>query len=386
MNRLKLSIVKISIRIVSWIYAVLSNLIPTKKNYFVFYPLHDLTKFSGNLRALAEYIKENHNNIEMVVMTTNKDVKKEAKKLGIKSSSPFYGFSLALLRAEFIFIDSNWFPYLLSRKVSVVQLWHGPGFKNVALMDDNITDEERKKFEAYYRQFALLISTSKDDLEKNKDSFGSPNIAITGLPRNDIFFSNSNYIEEIKRKYHLKSYSKIITYAPTFRDFETTEPFTEKFWIALQAHLKNTNQIFVVKKHPLDQFLKVPENLPNIQDFSEVISDTQELLAISDVLISDYSSVSTDFALNGKPIISYVYDLEKHINNCRSFYYKLDDILPKPFIKTEEELLEKIKDSNWMKDEIYIESYNNFKTIFHTYLDGNSSKRVMDEVFKLQRK
>lgn len=385
MNRFTNHLVKFPIQIISKLYTLFAYLIPTKKNYFAFYPLHDLNKFSGNLKAMAEYITEYQKDVELIVMTTNEEVKKEAALLGIKTSAPFYGFSWALLRAEFIFIDSNWFPYLLSPKVSIIQLWHGPGFKNIALMDDNVSPEEKEKFKSYYENYALLITTSESDLEKNKQSFESPNIVITGLPRNDIFFSSTEILQEIKNKYHLNTYKKIITYAPTFRDFETKEPFSENFWNSLQSYLANTNQIFGVKKHPMDHYLKVPENLENIKDLSEIISDTQELLAISDVLISDYSSISTDFALTGKPILSYLYDFENYKNNCRSIYYDLNEILPKPFIEKEDDLLEKIIDLNWTRNPEYVESYANFKNTFHTYCDGNSSQRVMNEVFKLKK-
>lgn len=385
MDSLRIFIKKIFIYLISKGYVGLSYLIPIKRNYFAFYPIHDLTKLSGNLRALIIYLKEHHEDIELVVITNNKEVKNEAKRLEIKSSSTFFGFTWTLLRTKFVFIDSNWFPYLLSPKLAVIQLWHGVGFKNIALLDDNLTDEnEKNKFLAYYSQYSLLISSSEVDFKKKKESFHSPHIAITGSPRNDVFFSSYSYFEEIKKKYQLESYSKIITYAPTFRDFKTKNPFSIEFWESLQEHLKKTNQLFVVKKHPMDQHLKVPIDCPNIKDLSEVVSDTQELLLITDILISDYSSISTDFALTGRPIITYAYDLEAYKNNCRSMYYDLYEILPRPFVYTEGELIEKIKNTEWTKDKYYIEEYDKFKEIFHKYIDGDSSRRVMNEVQKLK--
>src|SRR5699024_4605719 len=143
------------------------------------------------------------------------------------------------------------------------------------------------------------------------------------------------------------------------------------------------NAVFVVKKHPWDRHLKVPQNLKNIIDLTHEIADVQELLVITDSLITDYSGIMTDFAITGRPILLYTYDLEEYLANCRTFYYDIKEILPKPFIYEEKELLDKIKDSAWQQDPEVQESYKKFQQKFHQYLDGNSSKRVMEEIKKL---
>ena len=112
----------------------------------------------------------------------------------------------------------------------------------------------------------------------------------------------------------------------------------------------------------------------------------QVLLLITDVLISDYSSISTDFVLTGRPIFIYAYDLQDYMNNCRSIYYNITEVLPQPFLHTDMELLAAIKDENFSDKPITKASYNKFQTLFHKYLDGNSSNRVVEEVLKLKTK
>ncbi|NGX84741.1 CDP-glycerol glycerophosphotransferase family protein [Aequorivita sp. KMM 9714] len=369
-----------------WFFNILSYIIPKRKNYYAFYPLHDTTKFSGNLRAMIFYLIENHKDIDIVVISNNKNVRKELKEIGVKSSALFSAFSWSLLRSEFIFIDASRTTILRDAKVYVIQLWHGVGFKNIALLNDNVNQNAKRILSKFYKKYVLLITSSENDFKKKQESFKSPNIVITGSPRNDVFFSSSSYFEEIKLKYNLKKYSKIISYAPTFRDFKTTSPFSEEFWYLLQKHLEKNNEIFIVKKHPWDKYLDVPKNLANIKDLSKIIADPQELLLITDLLISDYSSITTDFTLTGKPILIYAFDLENYKNNCRSIYYNLEEVLPQPFIFDEDDLLEKIKNETWTTNSIYIESYKKFKRIFHKYNDGNSSQRVMNEVLKLSKK
>src|SRR5699024_3966255 len=111
------------------------------------------------------------------------------------------------------------------------------------------------------------------------------------------------------------------TYAPTFRDFETAPPCSPGFWKKLNEYLVANNEFFVVTKHPLDLYLKIPGHYSNIDDWSEKIDDVQNLLLITDLLISDYSSIVTDFVLTGRPILTYAYDFEVFKQKCRSIYY-----------------------------------------------------------------
>src|SRR5690606_30207570 len=91
----------------------------------------------------------------------------------------------------------------------------------------------------------------------------------------------------------------------------------------------------------------------------------------------------TDFAITNRPILLYVYDLDVYKKTCRDFYYDINEILPQPFVFTQEDLLDKIKSNSWQNEEEYIKSYTIFKNRFHKYFDGNSSERVLNEILKL---
>src|SRR5699024_2288495 len=177
----------------------------------------------------------------------------------------------------------------------------------------------------------------------------------------------------------------IIAYAPTFRDHPTQPPFSDSFYKELQHYLQKTNGILVIKKHPVDKFLKLNKEYPNIKDLSANISDIQDLLVVADLLISDYSSVSTDFSLTGRPILIYAYDLQAYIENCRTLYYDLEAVLPQPFVKEERELLDKIRNLEWVEQLEIKESYTRFRNSFHKYTDGKSSQRVVQEIKKLSK-
>lgn len=375
---------KIRDYVLAHLYAVYSFLIPKKKNYLVFRPFHDRKRLSGNIKALILYAHEHHKDLRPTLVTTNKRLQKEAKRYGLRTKSSYLCVFWAVLRAEHIVMDSYSMIFRLG-KFSIIQLWHGVGFKNIGLMNEGINKSPRRRkiLKTMYSKFDLIASTSVSDQGKQNKSFGVNTAKITGYPRNDMFFASNGRFEDLKKQHGFDKYNQIITYAPTFRDYKTGRPFSEQFWWELQQYLTRINGLFVVKKHPWDIFLKVPDKYDNIKDVSSDFQDAQELLMISDFLITDYSSVATDFVLTGKPILIYAYDLDQYKKNCRSIYYNLEAVLPRPFLEFEEELLEKLKDKNWCNDPAIKRSYIHFRNTFHQHLDGNSSKRVMQAILEL---
>lgn len=358
-----------------------SYFIPKKKNYYAFFPTSYKDNFSGNAKALALYITQNHKEIEVVILSTNKNLRKEAKAYDLKTKETTLGIAWASLRAQYVLIDATVGNFRYGN-FSVIQLWHGAGFKEVGLLA-YITDAQRKKITQICRKYKLVVSTSESEATKQNVSFDTTTAVSTGYPRNDIFFKDKKYINNLRKKYDIEKYKKIISYTPTFRNFETEAPFSKSFWSKLSDYLVEVNALFIVKKHPLDKYLKVPSKFQNIKDMSHKITDVQEFLLLTDVLISDYSSIITDFVLTDKPILIYPYDFELYKQKCRAMYYDIEDIFPKPFVEDEKDLIEKLKNDEWLEDEEYLESYENFKNIFHQNLDGNSSQRVIQEILKI---
>ncbi|HLS30454.1 MAG TPA: CDP-glycerol glycerophosphotransferase family protein, partial [Flavobacteriaceae bacterium] len=365
------------IQLISW-------LVPKKKGLIVFKQFHNPNQFTGNIKALILYITDNHPEYEAVLVSQNKAIIKEASKYDIKIESNHNSILKLLLRAQFIVLDvAN--PMLSSGRFNIIQVWHGSGFKNIGALHKS-TNPNRGRFTNHtkkdHQNDRVVVTTSKADAKKKKLSFGTNNNAITGLPRNDIFFSPKNSNNKIKKVYSLQFYDKIISYTPTFRDYETFPPFTEKNWQELNEILKVQNYVFVVKKHPWDSLISVPSNYSNIIDLSNTIKDVQELLLITDILISDYSSIVTDFAITGKPMLFYMYDFELYKKD-RSIYYDLPTILPKPIVYDSKDFLSKIKNLSWLNSNEYLDSYAKFQEMFHRYKDGNSCMRVVEEIKKL---
>ena len=141
--------------------------------------------------------------------------------------------------------------------------------------------------------------------------------------------------------------------------------------------------ILIVKFHYL---IKDKINWDEYRDFIIECNETwdiQELYLISDILITDYSSVMFDYALLNRPILFFTYDLEFYKDNLRDFYFDINTV-PGPLIGTTEELIDFIK-SNSKED--YFEKYNTkyqaFKETYNEFDKGTSCKSVVELIKRL---
>ena len=106
--------------------------------------------------------------------------------------------------------------------------------------------------------------------------------------------------------------------------------------------------------------------------------DTNELLSITDILISDYSSIFFDFLSTGKPILFYVPDVENYTGN-RGLYFSLDE-MPGPVSETIDGVADFINDIDNIKVE-YADKYNAMRNWCCAWEDGKACDKVIDSVF-----
>ncbi|TVP76096.1 MAG: hypothetical protein EA353_12635 [Puniceicoccaceae bacterium] len=353
----------------------LSYLVPKKKGLIVFLPCHDPDKFNGNLRALFLYLASEFPSQQTRWVANNRATFLDLKDGG-HGVSYAKQFPWPILRAEQVIVDAVR-PALGIGRFRFVQLWHGAGFKNIGLLNPN------KKYGLYaflYRAFSsrcvFIIAGSNEDRTRISAAFGTERVVITGLPRNDVLFNPAFGLGRGQQRFGWSGQSRIVVYAPTFRETGGANPFSQGFWERLEDFLTLTDSVFLVKKHPLDCDLEVPSGYSRILDVTGLVSEVQDLLGRTDILISDYSAIVTDFVVTGKPILFYTYDWDRYLANCRSSYYDLKTVLPGPFVATEEELLVRLGDLSWFFESDYRILYQRFVERFHFHRDGFASQRV----------
>ena len=104
---------------------------------------------------------------------------------------------------------------------------------------------------------------------------------------------------------------------------------------------------------------------------------------ISDMMITDYSSVMFDYAILKRPMIFFTYDLDNYKNNLRDFYFDMIEEVPGPICKTNEEMIDFIKNySEENYESEFGEKYRKYSEKFNTFDDGKASSRIIDLIRK----
>lgn len=262
-----------------------------------------------------------------------------------------------------------------NKKTVYINTWHGSAIKKMGI------DAPKNSFKFKSSEFDIFYAQSQYDIDVFSRAFEIPKekFALVGLPRNDELFNIDNKeINEIKNKLNIPKDKKIILYAPTFREYNRDingciiappvdiekwkNKLSDKYIVLFRAHYE-VNKVLGIKN---DEF---------IYDMSKY-ANLNELMKISDILISDYSSIIFDYSILKRPIYSYSYDLEEYIEK-RGMYFDISQELPNGICKTEDELLSKISNCNFEEEAEKTEIF--FKKFVQN--DGNARKYIDNIIY-----
>jgi len=200
-----------------------------------------------------------------------------------------------------------------------------------------------------------------------------------GTPRNDILLQvNSQMRKEILKKLKIPSDTKILLYAPTFRENDSSSVYHLNYSKLIEK-LTSTfsgKWVVLVKLHP--HFISQASVITNRDDVLNVTTydDIQELLAVADVLITDYSSLMFDYSLTNRPCFLYVPDLKDYTTKERKLYFNLIEL---PFIcaTSNDDLLVKM---DQYKSEQYKKEVKDFLSDIGSYENGKASKNLLKRI------
>lgn len=352
---------------------------PIKKNRITFVSYKG-AQYSCNPKAISEYIFSNYNGKYEAVWglndpSTYDGIKNNSIVIVKHGSLKFYKL---LLTSKFIVTNVDYLSYVRFRKEQfIIQTWHGGGsYKKVGNQTMNINSLTAKRRSYFNERTDAFISSSEvftRDTIKNSFNFKG-DILNYGMPRNDILFTdNDEKKAEIKNKLGLESHKKILIYAPTYRQIikYTDYELDEK---RLKESLKTRfggEWVILYRLHPMLKG-KISGADHDIIDVSSY-NDMQELLFVSDILITDYSSSMWDFSLTKKPCFLFATDLASYQNE-RDFY---TDIHTWPFILAEnnDELNEKVLSFN---EEEYVNAVTDYHKEVGNYENGTACQKVVE--------
>ena len=355
-------------------------------------------KIFGFIFNLFSKSKVNDNQIAFVVDDKNsfkgnfQYIKREFSKRGDFDFVFFNKNSLSisnikkLAKSKYIFLNDNFLAIAFmnfNKDSKIFQLWHAPGaFKKFAASSSD-NGEEIAVIAKASKKTDYLFITSENIKGFYRDAFriDENKIKSFGIPRTDYYFEDKNIKklrENFDERYPIAKNKKIILYAPTFRDNEEDNNVFNYLNLEKFNNDLSEEYVLALRLHPkINQFFK--GDIDTKADFIDVsgYKNEQELMLISDLLITDYSSIMIEFALLNKPIIFFTYDYDRYLTKDRGFYYDFESNVPGDIVKTDDELIKLIKEGSYNTDK-----HNSFLKMQFDYLDGNSSKRIVDFILE----
>ena len=363
---------KIAILVISLFYK-LFWIFRIKKNKIVVVSFYGRGYGDSGKYICNELNKRNKNlDIVWLVKDTNLQFPDFIRPVKYNSLKSFYELATAKLWID----NSRKRPYISKRKNQIyLQTWHS----NLRLK--KIEKDAEEDLDKQYIWYAKRDSKMADAIIagcdfsyntiKNSFWYNGP-IYKTGIPRCDeLFNNNKKLIDTIKEKLDIKNINNIILYAPTFRRGNDVNISDINDLINILREKYKEDFKVLVRFHPISkQIIKESKYIKNVTNYP----DMQELIKISDVLVTDYSGCMFDAAIAHKKCVLYVPDYEDYIKNQRKLYFNFDEL---PFERTYtfKELGSVIINMN---DKKYDEKINKFLKFIGCYEKGDSSENVAD--------
>lgn len=354
--------------------------------------------YSDNPRAIYEQMKKDekfkdYRFIWFVKNHKQKNIEIPGAEIKEYFSFPYFYY---LSKAKYWVINCKMPKYICKKDEQVyLQTWHGTPLKRlghdiIAPKDatfyrSGATFEEMcESYDIDVARYNYMISPNKFCTEVFQTSFGinRERLIETGYPRND-FITNATKedVVSLKKKFKLPLDKKIVLYAPTWRDNSyVASGYTFELKADFHAWKEVLRDDYVVVFKPHYLIINKYENDHSLDGFLYSMSaetEINELYVLSDVLITDYSSVFFDYSVLNRPIYFYMYDLEEYRGELRGFYLDIYSELPGQIYEDEISMLNAVREGQY--DYSFLETFNDR---FNSEQTGNCAQKVIDIVFQ----
>lgn len=364
--------------IISFFLNKLFAIFPIVPNKIVFESGRDL--IDGNAKAIYNYIKKNDiNNYRTIWLVT-----KSTDVSDIDTNDYAYYKTLKglyhLSTAKYLLKNQSIGEIITKKKGQIyIQLFHGNGVMKKQGYDVNEAIE--RPVVSHAKEWDYYIANDENDEKTIRSATGyNGKIKILGMAAVDTVINNckdEQKKQNVLKHLNINNSKKNILYAPTFRDYDLDKNIIN---IPIKELSKLKDYNIIIRLHPLVR-TKVDKSLFNLDNFINGCNypDVSDILAITDILITDYSSVFYEYMPKNSPIIFYPYDYDKYVALRGGFYVDYKKELPGPICYTEKELLNVIKKI----DEIYpqyIEKRRKFNKKYNNLSDGKASERLVNNL------
>jgi teichoic acid ribitol-phosphate primase len=297
------------------------------------------------------------------------------------------GYHLATTRL--FIVDDYFFPiYVIKPRAgtTIVQTWHASGaFKRIGygVIDKSFgADETLIAKVTIHSNYDICLMASKTAAVHYAEAFRQPLdrfVTDIGMPRTDILFGDERIARiqaEIRARYHLPAGKRVVMYAPTFRGTtvrNATSPRDLDFG-ALHREL-GADHVVLLRLHPfVRESQPIPPELASFAIDASDHPDIHELMLVSDILVTDYSSAIFEFSLLNRPMAFFAPDHDDYMDE-RGFYFDYRTGVPGPVFDTTEEL------AHWLRAGVFdLERVARFRAESFEVADGHASERFVDRI------
>lgn len=332
-------------------------------------------KVDDNPLAIYEYMKKNNldKNYKLVFL-----VKKGTDVSSLDSKDVYYYRTFSELyykaTAKYL-IRSQSIGGIIKKRKGQIVIYADHGIFGLKKSGYDVTNAKDRPPAPMTYGWDYFISASSYNSKLLRSSTGyRGKILNLGLARTDKLVNiDPKKVEKIKRDLGLlNNKKKVILYAPTFRDNKDNVDDSKINCLASLTDYK-----VIITCHPLakkgwDKY-DLDSNFINAIDY-----EINDLLLVTDLLITDYSSVIFDFLLLNKPMVFYPYDYDEYVTIRNGFYLDYKKDLPGPIAYNDKELIKILNDKNLINS--YEEKRKKFSKKYIELCDGNVCKRIVDMI------
>lgn len=334
---------------------------------WVFSSVHNRA-FNYNSSALFQYVKGYHPEIQaFYVMEDPGERERLQERFGKESvidTSTIEGIRKVLAcKVWFTSTAPPLYGVGFRKKYRIINLWHGVPLKKIGMEQENLGRLTKLYYKYLFADnYEAVVTTSEELIPVMSRSFlvEPERVKVWGQPRNDMLFQKMDagaQMKNIFRGERLPEFTRLLLYAPTFRDHGETKvfPFPEFEGAGREAALKRLQEflekhqsMLCIRMHLYEkegyEWLRALDHPGSRIRFlnEDRVEDIMEVLAMFDLLITDYSSIYIDYLLLERPMLFLPYDREDYLKT-RGFNFDYDEVTPGPKPKSYAEFLNSIE-------------------------------------------
>jgi len=266
-----------------------------------------------------------------------------------------------------------------------LQTWHGTPLKRIHWDVLWAPPGRLERLQRDVDRWDVLLSPNAASTPLLRRAFHHQGEVLeAGYPRNDVLLSPEAPAlrASVRASLGIEDGRTAVLYTPTWRDDVVFAEGGKDFALGLDvdrfAGELGDDHVLLLRLHYMLTGRLAAVDHPAVRDVS-FHPDVAELYLAADAMVTDYSSTMFDFAVTGKPMLFFTYDLADYKNRQRGFYFDLAPLAPGPLVETTAELAASVRDLDAVRER-YAERYAAFRERFCHLDDGRAAERVVERL------